>query len=159
MPGAFTPAAWWPTVDSVAALLRARTRVSGYVGMTTGTFTDQTTPTASQVEELIEIAAGEMAVLMRGAEPCNDLLEQQAARATAYRVAQLVELSLSPETSNDEDSAARSFERLAKEQMTAIGSLVATICPVGPEFPAGMGHVGVSGRVPSVLPIGLGTRL
>lgn len=159
MAGAFTPEQWWPTVDTVAALVRARTRTSGFAGTTTGTFTDQTTPTREQVEELIELAAGEMTVAMSGHLPCNTILIDQAARATAYRVAQLVELSLSPETSNDEDSAARSFGKLADQQMRTVGVLVAQVCPVAPGFPVGMGHVGVSGRVPSVPPLGLGTQV
>lgn len=148
---------WWPTVDQVAALVRARTRTNegdGLSGGFEGTFTDDgtTTPTASEVLQFIATAAGEMAGEMNGRTPCNEHLQRTAATATAYRAAQLVEISLSPETASAQDSAASAFGRLADRLIPAAGAQITRFCPLDPgvDDPDAVGAaLGPAARVPT----------
>ena len=75
-----TEATFAPTVADVASYIRARTKVSG--GKEAGTFNDNTRPTATEVENLIEQAVDHVAAAI-GGDPCNDQLMQSATRAAA----------------------------------------------------------------------------
>jgi len=114
-----------PTVGDIAAILRARTVLTG--GVPVDTFTDQTNPTAQQVQQLIILYAP--LVLARlgrldnlGCENSEDLLAAATAVA-AQRVALEVEASYWPEEVGD--SASVEARRLILE--ADISSLVASL--------------------------------
>ncbi len=98
-----TPPAWSPTVAAVGALLRARTKTTD--GVEAGTFTADTRPTAAQVQELIEIAAGDVSAAVEEylviSSDGNTIIEEYAYSAasgsTVVKAAMLVELSYFPE--------------------------------------------------------------
>lgn len=87
------PSDYRPTVDQVAAMLRARTTVgmSGEVG----TFTDETRPTAAQVEALIDSASGEVSALV--GETIPQVMWPAVRTLVARRAAMHVETSYFPE--------------------------------------------------------------
>lgn len=82
-----------PTVDQVGALLRARTKDDA--GNELGTFTEDTRPTAVQVEELIRQAIDTIANKVGNKVP--DQLIPETQRLVALRAAMLVEASYFPE--------------------------------------------------------------
>jgi hypothetical protein len=87
-----------PTVDSVAQILRARTKDDQ--GQELGTFTAATRPTDVQVSGLIATAQADV-IAQTG--PLLGVLTQEAARsAVAMRTAMLVELSYFPEQVRNE---------------------------------------------------------
>lgn len=106
-----------PTVDDVAALVRARTRDKA--GALVNSFTDDTQPTRDQVQALIENETG--AVLIRTGEldslTCTNTSSVLAAtrQVIAKRVAALVEASYRPE----EISQGRTVEDFYQGQMEA----------------------------------------
>lgn len=126
------PAAWWPTVDQVAALLRVRTYEGGRSGDYAGTFNANTTPTATQVVEIIALAAGELAGETEGREPCTPALGNRAASFVVYRAAQLVEMSYRPEASQDGTTLAAELGRIADGKLVAIAGDIADRCPLPP---------------------------
>src|SRR4051794_37764424 len=97
-----------PTVDSVAQILRARTKDDQ--GQELGTFTAATRPTDVQVSGLIATAQADV-IAQTG--PLLGVLTQEAARsAVAMRTAMLVELSYFPEQVRNDRSAYPEYERL-----------------------------------------------
>jgi hypothetical protein len=83
-------------VDAVGAVLHARTRVSDLDGGTeAGTFTEETRPTAEQVERLIEQATAD--VYMRVGGTVDDDLHDSYRHCVALRAAMLIELGFTPE--------------------------------------------------------------
>lgn len=85
---------WWPTVDAVAALLRARTKPRDgqeYLG----TFNAQTRPTDTEVRVLIGQAANQIASSFAGEVPERSW--EDAKQATLLRASLWVETSYFPE--------------------------------------------------------------
>lgn len=103
---------WAPDPDDVAALLLARTgraidddRTSG---PDRGTFTEDTTPTAEQVDRLIAFAVIE--VIARVGAPIVESQQMQAQLVATIRAAYYAELATVPEGASDSDrSAATNF--------------------------------------------------
>jgi hypothetical protein len=105
-----------PTVDSVAQILRARTKDDQ--GQELGTFTAATRPTDVQVSGLIATAQADV-IAQTG--PLLGVLTQEAARsAVAMRTAMLVELSYFPEQVRNDRSAYPEYERLYNASMAAL---------------------------------------
>lgn len=123
-----TPVAWRPTVAEVAAHLRARTKVPG--GTEVGTFTEETRPTAGDVERLIDQAVRRVASSITY-EPCSPGLETDAQGAAALYCAMLVEQSYYPETTTAGGSSFLSLNTLWKEQISTLVEAVAEECGIG----------------------------
>ena len=105
-----------PTVDDVAALIRARTKTAS--GEEIGTFTSETRPTDVQVQQLIILAEGDVLVQV-GAK----LWPETASEATsmiALRAACFVELSYWPEQIRTDRSAYEWLWRTYEAGMTAL---------------------------------------
>lgn len=127
---------WAPSIEQVAALVRARTRGvesrDASVAGEQGTFTDTTRPTAEQVEELIDMACGELQALFAGRSPCSASLKQSAGVAASYRAAQLVEVSYFPEQTNADQTAFSSLQKMWEEAGKNIAAAVRERCPIDP---------------------------
>lgn len=146
-PAVMSPApAYAPTVAQVAAILRARTRGianrDAAIAGEQGTFTTTTRPTYAQVQELIDIAVGDLASMMRGRTPCTVRLEQSAGAAAAYRAAQLVEVGYYPEQTEgsgrgDSGTAFSALGTLWKDSAAAVVEAVTLQCPIVPGTPGG----------------------
>lgn len=122
-PGFSFPEGSTPTVDELSALLRARTYSNG---QQEGVFNSETRPTASQVADLISMAAGY--VLGRtGADVPDDLLP--AVRyATALRAAMLIEMSYWPEQANETGSL---YDMLSSTFDTHLAGLIDSLADIG----------------------------
>jgi len=119
-----------PTVEDVAALLRARTKDTD--GHELGTFNDATRPTDAEVLDLIELAYGDVTT-QTGA----DLEERTAAAATsmiALRAAMFVELSYFPEQVRQDRSAYEEYKRLYDEGMLALRAAIEGNVPGAGQF-------------------------
>lgn len=119
---------FWPTVDDVAALLRARTRVPG--GRTLGTFNESTVPTADAVSVLIAEAADEVTgkaqpvdyTLPAGAgynAPGGDY-ERRMRRAIALYTAILIEISYFPEQVKNSQSPVTVYQQLYDSRLRSL---------------------------------------
>lgn len=126
--------AWAPTVDEVAAYVRARTKVSGNIEV--GTFTDKTRPTKEEVELLIEQAVDHVGGAL-GIEPCSEALQRDARRAAALYTAILIEVSYFPETSSNSGSSAVRLEALWKDRIKSLTAAVLDQCGTGDGTPKG----------------------
>ena len=82
--------AWTAVIEDIALLLATRTRTDS--GEEAGTFDDTTTPTADQVQALIDLALTEVSGHLDGLDVPADL-DPAVARLVALRAAALVELS------------------------------------------------------------------
>ena len=120
--------AWQPSVADVAALIRARTRISG--GELAMTFNDETKPTGVEVERLIAQAVRRVATSI-GSDPCNSDLEQDAQYAAALYAAMLVEQSYYPEQTTREQSSFKSLQSLWKETIETLVERVNLDCGGG----------------------------
>jgi hypothetical protein len=106
-----------PTIASVAALLRARTKITG--GKEQGTFTESTRPTANEVDNLIDEALDE--VLGKIAVPKEGTpLEGRARGAIALYAAILIELSYWPEAVASGKSPLVAYEKLYASRVKAL---------------------------------------
>jgi hypothetical protein len=125
---------WAPTVDQVAAILRARTRGTASRDAATAgeqdTFTANTRPTANQVRELIGIAVGDLLSMMGGRSPCNQALQSSAQAACVYRAAQLVETSYYPEQTSGDDTAFAALQKMWDGSAKAVVAAVVDQCPL-----------------------------
>ena len=82
--------AWTPTIDDIALLLASRTRTDS--GEERGAFDDTTTPSADQVQQLIDLALVEVSGHLDGLDVPTDL-DPAVCRLVALRAAALVEIS------------------------------------------------------------------
>lgn len=114
-----------PTVDEVAALIRARTKVAG--GKEVGTFNDITRPTGAEVALLIGQAVGHVSAAI-GGDPCNDQLKVSAKAASAMLTAILVEQSYWPEQAEARGSSAARLEALFNTRMKSLTAAVSEEC-------------------------------
>lgn len=113
---------WIPIVDDIAAVLHARLVEAG--GARAVTFTDDTQPTATQVETLI---AQQSALVLVDTGPLDALACASsanilaAARALiAQRVALIVELSYWPEDVGDERNASQAWNLLVERDQPKV---------------------------------------
>ena len=102
-----------PKNEEVAELLRARTRDSK--GHELGVFTEDTRPTARQVERLINKAAGDISTMVGDDIP--DVLTQEVRGVVAIYTAMLVELSYFPEQTDSDRSAYRQYKEIYDEKI------------------------------------------
>lgn len=148
-----------PTVEQVAAILRARTRGpasrDAAIAGEQGTFTTSTRPTYAQVQELIDVAVGELAGMMGGRTPCTAKLEASAGSAAAYRAAQLVEVGYYPEQTGEDATAFKALGTLWKDAAKGVADAVLAQCPLTPDGPISGVPIG---RVPLYERLGWGTR-
>lgn len=120
---------WYPSVDDVAALVRARTKTA--FGGEEGTFTRDTRPTADQVEGLIEQAAGDIISALGTSGVCA-AVALDASGTCALKAAMLVELSYFPEQSADRESSPyQAYKELAEERMATLVRRAGAECPGG----------------------------
>jgi hypothetical protein len=123
---------WKPSVDQVAAILRARTQDDQMQEV--GTFTDATRPTDVQVQELIESASAAFAA-EAGAAPCTDALALASAGHIALTAALLVELSYFPEQVASSRSPFDQLKELWDAQHEGIVAAVSFSCGAGGSTP------------------------
>jgi hypothetical protein len=117
-----------PSVLEVASYIRARTKIAG--GGIAGTFNDQTTVKAPEVESIIEQAVG-LILSDIGGPPCNDALQEQTKSVAAILAAMLVEQSLFPEQTTGAGNSFKSLESLYKPKMQALANQVQRECGSG----------------------------
>lgn len=116
-----TDFAWEATVADVAALLPQRTK--GEWG-TDGEFTDDTTPSAAQVQNLLDKAAGRIAGklnLKDGEDICADGPLELAEEVHALRAAMMVELTFFANQLRTDQSP---YEKLKEQYDEGIKDLV-----------------------------------
>lgn len=133
-----------PSVDDVAALIRARTKIPG--GGEAGTFTEQTRPTKAEVEKIIEQAVDHVGAAI-GGDPCSDQLKQSASGAAGLLAAVIIETSYWPEQAEARGSAAARLEKLFDSRMKSLASAVAEEC--GGQGTGSSGEGGGSGALPA----------
>lgn len=117
-----------PTVDQVAALLRARTRDEN--GVELGTFNEHTRPTGTEAATLIAMAAQQVAAVI-GTDPVTLVATERAqevldaaTQAVALRAALLIESSYFPEQIAAGESPFLQLRELSDLQVTAVGQLI-----------------------------------
>jgi hypothetical protein len=97
-----TPA-WYPTLETIAAIIRARvkTRMGGEVPI----WTADTRPTDLQVQMLVPVAALDMLPCVGDSETLPEKYWQPVSLCVALRTAMLIELSYFPEQVSQDRSA------------------------------------------------------
>src|SRR5215471_7639366 len=118
---------WRPTVDDVAALIRARTKDAS--GNEVGTFTADTRPTDAEVEQLITNGCAKVAALVGWDFPSDAYPEAQ--HLAAIVAACEVELSYFPEQVRTDRSAFNQLWQIWEADKDAFASYVAQITPPG----------------------------
>jgi hypothetical protein len=125
-----------PTVDDVAALLRARTQDNN--DQEVGTFNDDTRPTGDEAQRMIDVSAG----LIFGAVgdlsdlDCGDadLVRNSAQNLWILLAAMLIELSYFPEQVRDNRSPYDQFKELFDVLVPYVTAAVQA-CQSGDEIP------------------------
>lgn len=131
---------WRPSVQDVADLIRARTKIRGDIEV--GTFQDEdqeadppvagTRPNATQVERYITRGCRRVIAAIGGAELCDeaqeDGLEDDAANCAALYAAMIAEQSLDPESTNDRNSSFSSLKSLFNEELSTLTEAVDERC-------------------------------
>lgn len=130
---------WTPSVEQVAALIRARTKIPG--GGEAGTFTEQTRPTREEVETIIVQAVDHVSAAI-GGDPCNDRLEESARASAALLAAILIETSYWPEQAEARGSSAARLESLFNARLKSLTAAVAEECGGQGTGDAGDGNSG-----------------
>ncbi len=120
-------APWRPTVDDVAALLRARTKDAS--GNELGTFNDQTRPTDMEVERLITNGCAKVSALVGWEIP--DDAQDEARHLAAIVAACEVELSYWPEQVRNERSAFAQLWQIWAADIAAFREMVSALAPAG----------------------------
>lgn len=136
-----TATPWAPTVEEVAALIRARTKVAG--GVELGTFRDPqadprvagTRPTASEVRHLISQAVRRVQSELGGADPCSRELREDARGLAAIRAAMMVEQSYYPEQTTAAGSSFQSLRALWRDDIGTLRKAVDEECGSGSAGP------------------------
>lgn len=119
---------WKPSVDEVAAYIRARTKIAG--GGQAGTFTDETNVKKSEVEPLIDQAVRRVSSEI-GVEPCTEDLREDATTCAAIYAAMLIEQSFFPEQTTSAGNSFKSLEALFKPQLQSLANRVQRECGTG----------------------------
>jgi len=118
---------WRPSVDDVAALLRARTKDAS--GNEIGTFTDQTRPTDAEVEMLITNGCAKIASLVGWDVPAD--AQAEALHLAAIVAACEVELSYWPEQVRADRSPYAQLWALFQDDRDAFMQYVSALSPAG----------------------------
>ena len=118
---------WRPTVDEVAALLRARTKDAS--GNEVGTFTDMTRPTDAEVEMLITNGCAKIASLVGWDIPGD--AQAEATHLAAIVAACEVETSYYPEQVRTDRSAYQQLWAMFQDDRQAFIDYVAALAPIG----------------------------
>ena len=118
---------WRPTVDDVAALLRARTKDASMHEL--GTFTDQTRPTDAEVELLITNGCAKVASAVGWEIPADAWAE--GLHLAAIWAACEVELSYWPEQVRTERSAYAQLHEMYVYDLPIFVDYVAQLTPAG----------------------------
>jgi hypothetical protein len=118
---------WRPTVDDVAALIRARTKDAS--GNELGTFTDKTRPTDAEVEQLITNGCAKVATLVGWTIP--DEAEPEATHLAALWTACEVEQSYWPEQVRSERSPFAQLLAMFEYDVGPFVDYVAALTPGG----------------------------
>lgn len=118
---------WRPTVDDVAALIRARTKDASMNEV--GTFTDQTRPTNVEVEQLITNGCAKIASLVGWDVPSD--AQAEASHLAAIVAACEVELSYFPEQVRTDRSAYTQLWQMFQDDRQAFVDYVSTLSPAG----------------------------
>ena len=105
-----------PTLADIGALLHARTTIPG--GSEAGTFNDQTHPTGTQVQTLIDLAAPAVLVQLPATVPVG--LYGTVRLAVALTVAGMLERSYFPEQVAQGASPAEGFDEQVASTMAAL---------------------------------------
>jgi hypothetical protein len=151
---------WRPSMMQVAALMRSRTRGiasrDATIAGEQGAFTATTRPKYADVQELIDLAFGELDGMLAGRSPCTVPLARAAATALTYRTGQLIEVGYFPEqTAGEDNTAFSSLDKLWASASKAVVAAVMAQCPLNVGDPTPGGPLG---RVPLYVPIGWDTR-
>lgn len=120
------PAALRPSVEDVARLIRARTKDD--VGDEVGTFTEDTRPTADQVEDHITTALALVGTRLPPPERLDAVFGSAVAALVAYRAALQIEKSYFPEQVRSDRSA---YEQLRQEYLDDLAALTEAIAEAG----------------------------
>jgi hypothetical protein len=136
-----------PSVDDVAALLRARTQDTE--GREVGTFNDDTRPTASEVDLHIDTALALVATRLPVEVP--DRFGTAVSSLVAYRAALRIEKSYFPEQVRSDRSA---YDQLLQEYTDDLQALLDGLADYGTDGGAGSaGHRAHSEWTPSFLSV------
>lgn len=119
--------AWRPTVDDVAALIRARTKDAS--GNELGTFTDKTRPTDAEVNQLITNGCAKVASVVGWDLPAD--AEHEATHLAAIWTACEVELSYWPEQVRTDRSPYAQLLASFEYDMVPFAQYVAGLAPAG----------------------------
>ena len=115
-----------PTLAEIGKRIKARTLATD-TGKRIGTFTDETNPTAEDVQTYIEDGLSEVAARI-GTDIDNEYWPP-AKFAVIMHVCMTIELSMYPESTNDEGSAYKSFEKRFNAAIEAINEAMKQIEP------------------------------
>ena len=110
-----------PNANEVARLLRARTK--DLAGKEAADFTDDTRPTWSEVDDLIDTAEGD--VLAQTGTLLSEIDTRAARALVTLRAAMLVELSYFPEQVRSDRSAYVEYKRLYDDGLQALLASIA----------------------------------
>jgi hypothetical protein len=126
-----------PTVDDVAALIRARTKDRN--GNEVGTFTEDTRPTAAQAQEAIDHA---MVAVHEKVGTIPGTCAQQTALCAAYGAAAEIQLSYFPEQARTDRSPYTYLIQRWEEALLGVEACVTGDLPgLDPQGqPVGYGH-------------------
>ena len=133
-----------PSIDDVAALLRARTKDTN--GNELGTFTDQTRPNAEQAQ--LQIDAAQALVLTRLPADIPARYGDAVAALVAYRAALRIEKSYFPEQIA---SARSAYEQLYQEYTDDLQALLDALADAGDGGYGTAGHRAHSEWTPTFL--------
>jgi len=113
---------WYPSLEDVAALLRARTksRMGGEVGM----FTADTRPTDIEVRRLMAFAAVDMAPCIGDPDTLPVKYHESLSLVVAMKTAMLIELSYFPEQVAQDRSAYAEYETMHTYMKEALCSSI-----------------------------------
>ena len=120
-------APWRPTVDDVAALLRARTKDAS--GNEVGTFNADTRPTEMEVERLITNGCAKISALVGWTIP-DDAVDEARHLASIVAACE-VELSYWPEQVRSDRSAFAQLWEMFTSNVAAFRDMVSALSPAG----------------------------
>jgi hypothetical protein len=118
---------WRPTVDDVAALIRARTKDAS--ANEVGTFTDKTRPTDAEVEQLITNGCAKVASVVGWDIPVD--ANAEGSHLAAIWAACEVELSYWPEQARSERSPYAQLLAMYEYDIAPFAEFVAQLTPPG----------------------------
>jgi len=147
------PESYMPSVQDVAALLRARTKDS--TGVEVGTFNDDTRPTSAQAATMIDTAVNEVLVAVGPGPP--DWLGMGIKSAATIKAAMLIELSYFPEQVQSSRSAYPEYAQLYQFEIQALQDAARGVGPGG--MTTFSIAIPVFGETPAIVPFDQGGPL